>query len=136
MRTKGLVAAALLAGGCYTNAVINTTPPGAKVYVQWQYAGVSPVKVRLKDGFIDGTRYYVKVEKPGFKPQDTVLAQDLSAGGIVGDVLLLFPTLFYSAYLCALNCQRHRAQYDFLLEPVEPSAEPVRQTAAAPPDAD
>lgn len=122
MRGTAIVTlSALAAGGCYTNAIINTEPPGAKVYVQWQYSGLSPVKVKLKDGFIDGTRYYMRVEKPGFKKQETVLAQDISAGGIVTDVLLLFPTLFYSAYLCALNCQRHRSHYEFLLEPEEPA---------------
>jgi PEGA domain len=121
---------ALGASGCYTSSVIRTDPPGAKVYVQWQYAGLSPVKLRLKDGFIDGTRYYVRVEKTGYKKQEAVLAQDISAGGIVADVLLLVPTLFFSPYLCALNCQRHRAAYDFVLEPDDAAAAAV--TAAAP----
>lgn len=115
-----LTACSLAIAGCYTNATINTNPPGAKVFVQYQYSGLSPVTVRLKDGFIDGTRYYVRVELPGFKPQEFVLPQDLSAGGIVADVLLLFPTLFLSGYLCVLNCQRHRDRYEVLLEPVGP----------------
>jgi hypothetical protein len=123
------LATVLSFSACATTSTITTQPPGAKVYVQGLYSGLSPLTLKLRDGFIDGSTYRVRVEKSGYKPQEAGLGQDYSAGGIVLDALLLFPTLFLSAYLCALNCQRHHDHYDFVLEPEEPqaAAQPLKQ---------
>jgi hypothetical protein len=108
-------------------STITSNPPGARVYLREQYVGTTPVTVKLDDGFLDNSRYNIRIAMDGYREQALVLQQEWSAGGIVLDALLFFPTLGIMGYVCALNCQRHRDSYSFILEPVPPMMAPPMQ---------
>jgi hypothetical protein len=105
------------ASACSTMSTIRSDPPGAKVYMQGRYLGSTPVQVELKDGFIEGSDYFIKVQKEGYKTQEFKLAQRFSVGYIVLDALLCLPTLGLGCNLAYLNGQTHLSEYPVLLEP-------------------
>ncbi|WP_160070055.1 PEGA domain-containing protein [Sphingobacterium bovisgrunnientis] len=91
-------ASALLFASCASTTLINTTPAGAKVYLDGEAVGTTPYS--HKDTKIVGTTTTIKLEKEGFEPFTTTFSRSEQAdvGAIVGGVFFLFPFLWTMKY--------------------------------------
>ncbi len=87
---RGVILACLVASlGCATETTIRTMPPGAKVTINNQLVGISPVEysVRKYDWPADN-RFRYHIEREGCAPKDGEFSGHVSAGAIVRSVLL------------------------------------------------
>lgn len=107
-----ITASVLFLAGCASTCKIITEPPGAKVTMNGEFIGESPVTVKVPCATW-GDRPTVNFDKPGFQP---VKSQQLNfephAGHIVADLLLFGPALLFNA-----NCVKD--QYVFRLESLQ-----------------
>lgn len=92
-----LVAALLLAGsmllitGCASTTLIQSEPTGAKVYVEDEPLGFTPIT--YSDTKIIGSTTYIRLEKEGYKPFITVLSRDeeVDVAPIIGGLCGIWP---------------------------------------------
>ena len=63
----------LLLTGCTSMTQIQTIPPGAKVYINDEFAGETPFT--MFDSKIIGSNSYIRLEKSGYKPFFTVISK-------------------------------------------------------------
>jgi hypothetical protein len=91
-------AIALLASSCTSATMIQSTPPGAKVYLDGQPVGTTPY--RMADTKIVGTCTMVDLELEGYEPIYTQICrnEEVDAGAIVGGIFFLFPFLWTMKY--------------------------------------
>lgn len=96
--TSGLLAISMLAASCRSSTVINTVPPGAKLYVEEEYVGTTPYQ--YEDQKITGATTRLRLEKEGYAPKNVVLKrnEEVDAGAIVAGVFLLVPFLWLQEY--------------------------------------
>ena len=100
-RSRPVLALALvaaLAPGCSRTALITTVPSGARVTVDGQYLGTSPVELQHEPG----TRrpYYVTVEKEGYRTSEVILESKYHFDHrLVAAVPFVFPYLLWTASL-------------------------------------
>ena len=62
---------------------VSSTPDGAKVYVDGNYVGVSPVKVNLSVS----SNHTILFEKEGYEKQTHFMNKSVGAGWVILDVL-------------------------------------------------
>jgi len=99
LKSISIVAAgAILFTSCASTTLINTTPAGAKVYLDGEAVGTTPYT--HKDTKIVGTTTTLKLEKEGYEPFTTTFSRSEQAdvGAIVGGVFFLFPFLWTMKY--------------------------------------
>ncbi|MFZ4261147.1 PEGA domain-containing protein [Sphingobacterium sp. HJSM2_6] len=79
-----LAASAILFTSCASTTLINTTPVGAKVYLDGEIVGTTPYT--HKDTKIIGTTTTIKLEKEGYEPFTTNFTRSEKAdvGAIIG----------------------------------------------------
>ena len=75
----------------------------------------SPTRAKLKDGYLDGSSYSVKLEKEGYRTQTIHLEQRPAARHIVLDALFCLLTFGITCYLFAVNGRQHETNYEFIL---------------------
>jgi hypothetical protein len=89
---------AVLAAACSSSTVLRTNPPGAKVYLDGEYAGTTPYT--MSDTKIVGSTTNVRLEHPGY--QSVVAAirrnEEFSVGACIGGVFLLVPFFWIMDY--------------------------------------
>ena len=78
----------VLASGCSSSVVINSDPPGAKVYVDGALIGRTPVT--YSDSAVVGTEHTLRLEKEGYKPLTTTFSRDreVNLGAAIGGCCL------------------------------------------------
>lgn len=93
-----LLSGAILISSCSSSTLISSQPAGAKLYVNGQYAGVTPYQ--YSDTKIVGTITDLRLEKDGYEPLRVPLIRNERAdgGAIVGGFFLLFPFLWTMKY--------------------------------------
>ncbi len=102
----------VLLSGCASSTLINSIPPGAKVYVDGQYLGHAPVK--QKDAAILGSFKDVVLKKDGYRDQSgTIRKDEIRFLPLIAGIWLIIPWLWVTGY---------PDQYTFELEEI-PSAE-------------
>jgi hypothetical protein len=77
--------------GCYQSAYLLTDPPGAKVYVNGELLGVSPVELTIDDGpgVTFPTRLHARFERAGYEPLEHDLPTQISGGRVAAGVFTL-----------------------------------------------
>ena len=80
-------AAALFLAGCMSYTEIQSIPTGAKVYVNDEIYGETPVM--LSDNRVIGTGYLLRIEKEGYQPFRTRITrtEEVDAGPVVAGFL-------------------------------------------------
>ena len=93
-----LLAGVMLFASCRSTTLIETIPSGAKLYINGEYAGVTPYS--YSDTKIVGSTNHVRLEKEGYETTNANFSRDEEAdiGAIVGGVFLLFPFLWTMKY--------------------------------------
>lgn len=111
---KKLVASALAlvfltaSTGCASTVLINSQPPGAKVFVDGAYIGKAPAS--YTDTAIVGTVHQVKLTMPGYRDQMGLFGRNgqFNAGACIGGVFLLVPFLWILDYPPQVTYQLER----------------------------
>jgi hypothetical protein len=93
-----ILAASVLFSGCTGTTLIQTTPPGAKIYLNGEPVGTSPY--RHSDTRIVGSLTTVDIEKPGYETLHTSFVRDeeVDVGAIIGGFFVLVPFLWTMKY--------------------------------------
>lgn len=96
--------------GCSEGTLIRTSPPGAGVYINDGFLGVTPVMYRVPESrFRPPTRY--KIEREGYEPLEGDLQTYVAPGRIIGGIFGLgIPFAFRGAVAF------HKV-HDFQLQP-------------------
>jgi hypothetical protein len=98
LRAAAAATALAFASGCASTTLIRTEPPGAKVYLNGELAGRTPLP--MTDTKIVGSTTYVRFVMDGYQPFDTVIIRNemFDPGACLGGVLVLFPFLWIMGY--------------------------------------
>ncbi|MES2680188.1 MAG: PEGA domain-containing protein [Bacteroidota bacterium] len=93
-----LLAASVFFASCASTTMIQSTPSGAKVFVNTEYVGTTPFQ--YEDSKISGNEVNVRLEKPGYEPFNTMFARDERVDGlaVIGGCLFLVPFLWTMKY--------------------------------------
>ena len=93
-----ILAFSVLFASCSSTTLIQTNPSGAKVYMNEEYKGVTPLS--YSDTKIVGSATSVRLELEGYESLNTILSRDEAAdvGAIIGGVFFLFPFLWTMKY--------------------------------------
>jgi hypothetical protein len=93
---------------CVSSTVIRSNVPGAKVFLDGAYVGVTPYV--MSDTKIVGSGTQVRVEAPGFAPTNLMIhrSEEFDVTACIGGVFLLVPFLWIMGY---------RAEHDVELQP-------------------
>ena len=72
---------------CSSSTLIETIPPGAKVFMNGEYVGDTPYQHSDKKIVLSKT--IMELEKPGFQPRRVILSKDEepNIGAILGGIL-------------------------------------------------
>ena len=99
LKTASIILAfSVLFASCSSTTLIQTNPSGAKVYMNEEYKGVTPLS--YSDTKIVGSTTHVRLELEGYESLNTVLSRNEAAdvGAIIGGVFFLFPFLWTMKY--------------------------------------
>ncbi len=87
-----------LFSGCASTTVIQSSPSGAKVFLNGSYVGVTPYTMR--DTKIVWTKTHVKLVKNNYQPFTTTIVKNEAAdiGPIIGGFFVTVPWLWFMKY--------------------------------------
>ncbi len=93
-----LMAVIILFASCSSATLIQSTPSGAKVYMNEEYMGVTPFS--YSDTKIVGSTTTLRIEKDGFEPMYTYLTrnEEVDVGAIIGGLFVWVPFLWTMKY--------------------------------------
>jgi len=80
--------------GCASTTVIQSQPPGARVFLNGVPVGTTPFS--MTDTNMSGTTTQVRLEYPGYEPFNTYIArsEQVDVGALIGGLFLLVPFLW------------------------------------------
>ncbi len=101
--------------GCASSTVLQSQPPGARVFLNNVPVGTTPYT--MTDTNIVGTATAVRLEYPGFQPLNTyiVRSEQLDVLALIGGLFLLVPFLWVLEY---------NPSHFYQLQPAVPGAAP------------
>ncbi|MBI5827539.1 MAG: PEGA domain-containing protein [Deltaproteobacteria bacterium] len=83
--------------GCASTTLIKTVPDSAKVHVDGQLIGYSPVS--YSDTAVSGTTKTVLLKKEGYKDKTGLIRkEEAQVGPIIGGLFFLFPFIWTLGY--------------------------------------
>lgn len=93
-----LLAGSLLLTSCASTTMIQSSPNGAKLYLEGETAGRTPYS--LTDTKIVGSCTSVRLEKPGYETfnADICKNEQVDVGAVIGGIFFLFPFLWTMKY--------------------------------------
>ena len=123
--------------GCSSTTLIQSSPSGAKLYLNGELAGATPYA--HTDTKILGSTTQVRIEKEGFESYHASFSRDeeVDAGAIVGGVFFLVPFLWTMKYkpvrtyelISSENSQARAAKPMMLKETTVSKADQLRELA-------
>ena len=92
------LAGTILLSSCASKTMIQTTPKGAKVYIDGEAVGTTPYL--YKDTKIVGGTTTVRLEKEGYETFDTAFSRNekVNAGAVIGGIFVLVPFFWIMNY--------------------------------------
>lgn len=113
----------LLFAGCSSTTLIQSTPNGAKVYMDGQYVGETPFT--HTDTRIVGSTTLIKLEKEGYKPFVTTMTRDeeVDVAAVIGGLFFAVPFLWTMKYQ-----PFHSYELTPMTEQPPVTAQPLRST--------
>ena len=96
--TAVLLATAILSSSCASTTIIQSSPSGAKLYMNGEPVGTTPYT--HTDTKIVGSTTILKITSEGYEDFNGVLKRDeeVNVGAIIGGIFLLFPFLWVMDY--------------------------------------
>lgn len=101
-RATGISAVALSLAlmGCAESTVIRSYPPGAKLYINDQFKGVTPQILTVPRSQFDSQKFQVRLERDGYAPVDQTLPTRTCPGRVVGGVFSLGISFIFKPPTC------------------------------------
>ncbi|MFA6886912.1 MAG: PEGA domain-containing protein [Fermentimonas sp.] len=99
MKSAALIlAVSVLFASCSSSTLIQSSPSGAKVYMNEEFLGVTPFS--YSDTKIVGSTTSLRLEKEGFEPLYTYLSrnEEVDVGAIIGGIFVWVPFLWTMKY--------------------------------------
>jgi len=114
MNKKFIVLSLILIGlasvftGCVSSTMIQSEPAGAKVFINGEYYGETPII--MADSKLALTSTYIRLEKEGYRTLETVIVrdEDIDFGAAIAGIFFYFPWLWVFEY---------KPVHNYLLEP-------------------
>lgn len=96
--TAVLIGAAVLLSSCSSTTIIQSSPSGAKLYMNGERVGTTPYT--HTDTKIVGSTTILKITSEGYEDFNGVLKrdEDVNVGAIIGGIFFLFPFLWVMDY--------------------------------------
>ena len=96
--TAVLLSCVILFSGCASTTIINSSPNGAKLYVDGEPVGTTPYT--YTDTKIVGSATPIRIVKEGYEDFNGVLKrnEEANVGAIIGGIFFLFPFLWTMDY--------------------------------------
>lgn len=96
--TALILTCAFILSGCASTTIINSSPSGAKVYIDGEPVGTTPYT--YTDTKIVGSSTPVRLVMDGYEDFNTLLKrnEEANVGAIIGGIFLLFPFLWTMDY--------------------------------------
>jgi len=93
-----MLAVAVLATSCASTTLINSIPSGAKVYIDGEPAGTTPLA--YSDQKIVGSSTEVKLKKEGYEDHNVIITRDeeVDVGALIAGILFYVPFLWVMKY--------------------------------------
>ncbi len=93
-----LLAVVIVTASCASSTIIQSSPTGAKVFINEQAVGNTPF--RYSDSKIVGSRNSLRIEMEGYETLNTSFArnEEANVGAIIGGLFFLFPFLWTMDY--------------------------------------
>jgi len=93
-----VLAFSVLFASCSSTTLIQSEPSGAKVYMNEEYKGVTPLT--YSDTKIVGSVTTLRLEKEGYETFNTLLSRNerVDVGAIIGGLFVLVPFLWTMQY--------------------------------------
>src|SRR5215831_15662157 len=84
--------------GCASTTVIQSQPPGARVFLNGVPVGTTPFS--MTDTNMSGSTTQVRLEYPGYEPFNTYISrsEELDPVALIGGIFLLVPFLWIMRY--------------------------------------
>ncbi|MBN1951136.1 MAG: PEGA domain-containing protein [Bacteroidales bacterium] len=98
LKVNLFLALSIVIASCTSTTVINSVPPGAKVYIDDQPAGTTPYT--YADTKIVGSVTSIRLEKEGYAPYNTMMVrnEEVDVGAIIGGLICTVPFLWVMKY--------------------------------------
>ena len=112
------LAGLILFASCSSTTIIQSSPTGAKLYINGEPVGTTPYT--YSDTRIVGSTVAVRLEKEGYDEVNTYFSRDeeVDVGAIIGGIFFLWPFLWTMKYKPARTYELIPAMYDDY-EPVQ-----------------
>lgn len=96
--TAVILSTAILLSSCASTTVLQSSPSGAKLYMNGESIGTTPYT--HTDTKIVGTTTILKITADGYEDFNGVLKrnEEVNVGAIIGGIFLLFPFLWVMDY--------------------------------------
>jgi hypothetical protein len=93
-----LLAVFVLVSGCASTTMIQSSPSGAKLFLNGETVGTTPYS--HTDTKIVGSTTHVRLEKEGYEPLNTAFSRDeeVDVGAIIGGLFVWVPFLWIMKY--------------------------------------
>jgi hypothetical protein len=118
-RRIGVIALSVAMVGCAESTVVRSYPPGAKLYVNDHFKGITPVVLTVPRSEFAGENFRVRLEYEGYATAEEKLQKRVCGGRIVGGVFTLGIVLLFKRPTCFASPQ------DFGLAPLPSHDVPV-----------
>ncbi len=98
LKSFAVIAIVIFLSGCASSTLIQSYPPGAKVYIDGQPVGKTPYL--YTDTKIVGTTTNIDLVKDGYQPLYAAITRDeqVNVGAIIGGFICWFPFLWTMEY--------------------------------------
>ncbi len=117
-----LSAVCLILAGCSETAMVRSYPPGAKLFVDGQFVGITPVVYSVDRDEFAKRDFAVHLDRTGYVSTDGTLRKETCKGRVTGGVFTLGILFLFKGPTCFASPQ------DFSLDP---TPEPVAAEAGA-----
>jgi hypothetical protein len=98
LRAGAAALALVVASGCVSSTMINTVPPGARIYLDGALVGNTPYV--MSDTKIVGAVTHVHLQLEGYEPLDIAItrSEQFDVGACIGGFFVLVPFIWIMGY--------------------------------------
>jgi PEGA domain-containing protein len=111
-RSVLLIACCLVWVGCSESTMVRSYPPAAKLYVNGQFVGLTPVAYTVDSAQFSKTDFSVRLDRTGYASVDGTLRKQTCPGRVTGGVFTLGILFIFKGPTCFSSPQ------DFSMEPL------------------
>ena len=124
----GALAASLMSlWGCAHEMTIDSSPPGATIYLDGERIGTAPVTVEERSGFFEEKK--LKAELDGYETLETTITQGVPIWAVVGPSVCLAPFTFGLSCVGLKWSTMYPPSHEFRLSPILKDGQPPPETS-------